>query len=398
MENAYNYATVDGTSATMYVHGEIGSDVVGKVFASELTALENSGVTDITVRIMSGGGQVIDGFAIFSAILNSKANVTTVNDGLAASSAGWIFLAGKNAVMADYSLLMLHNPSSPSQDPKTAETLNYMRNSILTIFQKRTGTDLAVLSEMMDRVTWMDADEALAFGFATSIQETALMVELDPNAQTVNEMYAICNSIVPKNDVANMTDETLNPTEETTDVVVTNEANETPETPETPEAEEAKPEEPEAVTEPETTPEVDDEKQALVTANAELTAKLAALETALNSYKEAEAAKAKAEAEIEAKTLIANALAVGKITNDATASWMTLAMNDFSMAKATLDGIQLNRSAVDILNEVKSTTKVVAQNLRDLEKVNPKEAARLYKEDKATYNQLYYNSYGKFPA
>jgi ATP-dependent protease ClpP protease subunit len=403
MTTEYTYATVNGTSATMYVQGEIGTDIIGKDFAAELAQLESNGVTDITVRIMSGGGSVVHGLAIFSAILNSRATITTVNDGLAASSAGWIFLAGTNAVMADYSLLMLHNPSSPNQDPKTNEVLAYMRNSILTIFRKRTGVDSAVLSEMMNRETWMDAEEAVAYGFATGIQETALLVELDPNAQTVNEMYAICNAVLPKNEAVPMNDETLpEAAEETTETVVTNEAAEAPEAPETPEAAETQPEEPEATTEAQTAPKavVDEEKQALIQANAELAGKLAALETALNTYQQAEADKQKEAAAKRANELVANAVAVGKIGNDAAATWTDLALNNYSLAKSTLDAIKLNRAGVDILNAAKAApaAQVTAKNLRQLEKESPLEVARLLKEEPAVYNQLYFNSYGKYPA
>ncbi|TDN38605.1 hypothetical protein E4631_24065 [Hymenobacter sp. UV11] len=403
MKDEYTYATVNGTSATMCVHGEIGTDVIGKDFAAELTRLESNGVTDITVRIMSGGGSVIHGLAIFSAILNSKAAITTVNDGLAASSAGWIFLAGTNAVMADYSLLMLHNPSSPSQDPKTNEVLTYMRNSILTIFKKRTGVDIAVLSEMMNKETWMDAEEAVAYGFATGIQETALLVELNPNAQTVNEMYAICNAVLPKNEAVPMNEETLpEVAEETTDVVVTNEAAEAPEAPEAAIVAETPAEEVAAPVEAETAPEavVDEEKQSLIQTNAELVTKLAALETALNSFKQAEADKQKEAAAKLANELVANAVAVGKIANDATATWTDLALNNYSLAKSTLDALKLNRAGVDILNVAKGSpaAQVAAKNLRQLEKENPKEVARLLKDEPGVYNELYFNSYGKYPA
>jgi ATP-dependent protease ClpP protease subunit len=401
MKATYTYASVDGTSATMYLNGDIGTDVIGKDFASELTELENSGVTDITIRIMSGGGSVVQGFAIFSAILNSKATITTVNDGLAASSAGWIFLAGKKAIMADYSLLMLHNPSSPSQDPKTNEVLNYMRNSILTIFKKRTGTDMAILSEMMNKETWMDAEEAVAYNFATGIQETALLVELNPNAQTVNEMYAICNSLVPKNEVVPMNEEIV--AEEIT-AEVTNETVEPTANVENATEEAVVEVVTEAVTEEivaeAPVAEVDAEKAELVRVNAELAAKLADMEAALNNYKEAETMKLKAAAEKQATELVSNAVAIGKITNDATATWTDLAITNYTLAKSTLDAIQVNRVAVDILNEAKSSLggKQVTQTLRDLEKTNPKEVARLLKEEPAVYNALYFNSYGKYPA
>lgn len=403
MTTEYTYTTVNGTSATMYVQGEIGTDVIGKDFAAELAQLESNGVTDITVRIMSGGGSVVHGLAIFSAILNSRATITTVNDGLAASSAGWIFLAGTNAVMADYSLLMLHNPSSPNQDPKANEVLAYMRNSILTIFRKRTGVDSAVLSEMMNRETWMDAEEAVAYGFATGIQETALLVELDPNAQTINEMYAICNAVLPKNEAVPMNDETLpKAAEETTETVVTNEAAEAPAAPESIAAAETQTEAPEAATEAETAPEavVDEEKQTLLKTNAELAERLAALETALNTYQQAEADKQKEAAAKQANELVANAVAVGKIGNDAAATWTDLALSNYSLAKSTLDAIKLNRAGVDILNSAKAApaAQVTAKNLRQLEKESPLEVARLLKEEPGVYNQLYFNSYGKYPA
>ena len=106
--------------ATINLHGPIGdyvdnsgnlvSGISGSSFANEMQYLQNN-CSKINVRINSIGGNVIDGYSIVSAILNSVVRCDTYIDGLAASIAGVIAVAGKKCYMADFGTLMIHNPS-----------------------------------------------------------------------------------------------------------------------------------------------------------------------------------------------------------------------------------------------------------------------------------------------
>lgn len=396
MEKELFYFTLESeTQATARIYGEIGSDVICGAFCDELAYVESLGVTEITVRIHSCGGSVVDGFGIFSALMKSKATITTHNDGLAASTAGWLFLAGTAAVMADYSLLMLHNPSSPNTSKKGMEVVDVMRQSILTILSKRTGCDVATLSDLMDEETWMNAEQALGLGFATSIEATELMIELEPAAQSAEAMYSVCNSVLNKNVMTKNDAENEAVTVEAPAVEeVTNEAVEVVEEPTTIITDELP-----AVVE-ETTP-IDDEKEELSRVNAELTAKLAALEATVNAFQMEADKKAEAEKEAQATHIVNHAIEAGKIKAEAKAHWLNMATSNYDTTKAALESINVvNKSNPGVMAAVKnlaanSGEKVVTY--RELDRNNPKELARIKAFEPATYNELFFNQFGVYP-
>lgn len=131
---------------------------------------------DIVVRINSGGGDVFHGFAIYNMLKQHDSHVTVRVDGIAASAASTIAMAGDRIEMSEASMLMIHDPwtlaiGDADEMLKTADRLEKVKESILTSYA-RTGIDRDEISEMMTTETWMTAEEAIEKGFADAIVET----------------------------------------------------------------------------------------------------------------------------------------------------------------------------------------------------------------------------------
>lgn len=148
--------------------------VTARAFVDELAKLPES-VKALRVHINSPGGDVQAGINIANALREQAAkgrSVETVIDGIAASIASVIAMAGTRVSMADNALMMIHNPYSFSvgtaaEMRKTAEVLDAMRNQIVATYKWHATIDDADIVAMMDAETWMGADEALAAGFIT---------------------------------------------------------------------------------------------------------------------------------------------------------------------------------------------------------------------------------------
>lgn len=201
-------------SAEIYLYDEIGwnpntyTGIRGQDFARELDYLANYGdVRRINVRINSIGGKIIDGYSIISSIININQNkkgiwVDTYIDGLAASVAGWIAMAGKVVYMADYGLLMMHDPGYLNDEnitEKDRENLEKYKNTIVGIFKAKTGLSEEEIAKMMSEETWLEAQEAFDLGFidkvlSMSIKEKPIIAE----NKTPQKIYEVYNSFLNK--------------------------------------------------------------------------------------------------------------------------------------------------------------------------------------------------------
>jgi ATP-dependent protease ClpP protease subunit len=133
---------------------EDGVGIMGDQFQSELLTLDSMGKRLVNVWITSEGGSVLEGEKIYAAILNSKAKVDTYCMGLCASTAAWIFQAGRKRVMSDYGKLMFHNPYGGG-----GQALNAYRDSIATMICERSSKTKDDVLSMMNRTTWVLASE-----------------------------------------------------------------------------------------------------------------------------------------------------------------------------------------------------------------------------------------------
>jgi ATP-dependent protease ClpP protease subunit len=144
---------------------EDGIGIDGSAFAAELMYLDTLNKKSIDVWICCPGGSVIDGMKIYNAILNSKTPVDTYNTGIAASMGGVCFMAGRKRRMADYSKLMLHNPSG-SDDKKAMESL---RDSIATMLSAKSSLTSDAVGYLMEKTSWIKSSECFEKGFCTEV-------------------------------------------------------------------------------------------------------------------------------------------------------------------------------------------------------------------------------------
>jgi len=126
-----------------------------------------------TVVINSPGGLVFQGIDIFHQLAAIE-GITVRIQGLAASIASVIALAGSRVEIARGSMMMIHNPWNVAMGDaqelrKSADVLDQIKESILDIYQAKTGQEREFLTEIMDEETWLTADEAVEFGFADAV-------------------------------------------------------------------------------------------------------------------------------------------------------------------------------------------------------------------------------------
>ena len=179
-----------------------GFGVTAKAFIKELAALPDS-VTTIRVHLNSPGGDVFAALNIANALRDQQTakgrTVETIVDGLAASAASIVAMAGSTVTMADNALLMIHNPwtvalGDAADLRKTADTLDTVRDTIVATYQWHTDLEADAIVALLDAETWMDADEAIAQGFATDkVEGLRAAASLRPAAVSrlhVPEAYA----------------------------------------------------------------------------------------------------------------------------------------------------------------------------------------------------------------
>ena len=189
--------------AEINLFDEIGADgISGQEFADEIQLLNRFGAKVITVNISSGGGSIMDGFSIFSAITNSEATVNTHIAGVAASIAGIIALAGSHVSIVDFGTIMIHDPLISSDGkkiedltPEQENALSAMRKSLLVILKNRTNKSEKELSEMMAAETWLNAKQALEGGFVDEIVSSKHLDKNKRKRQPVAEITNILQSI-----------------------------------------------------------------------------------------------------------------------------------------------------------------------------------------------------------
>jgi ATP-dependent Clp endopeptidase proteolytic subunit ClpP len=152
--------------------GDYWDGLDAKTLCEKIAAMGD--VETITVRINSGGGYIVDGLAIYNYLKQHKAKVKVMIDGLAASMASVIAMAGDDIIMPKNALMMIHNPwniaiGDAETFRKEADKLDTLKASLVTIYADKTGISNKKLNQMMDDETWLNADDAKAMAFCTEI-------------------------------------------------------------------------------------------------------------------------------------------------------------------------------------------------------------------------------------
>lgn len=186
--------------ATMRLFGEIGGQVDADLFAQELAGLDNMADT-VHLHINSPGGDVISGLSIVSAMQSMRAFIHVHVDGIAASMAAVIAIAGDKVSMQDYAKLMIHNPY-PSDDSakindKMRKALGSLTDTLQTILSRR-GCKKEKIGSLMSAETWFTADEAKAEGLIDEIVTTPRKEEFK-NLTTTELLARIANEYKPVN-------------------------------------------------------------------------------------------------------------------------------------------------------------------------------------------------------
>ena len=200
----WNWVNSDG-SRTLYLDGAIaeetwyGDEITPKQFKSEL--LSDNG--DITIWINSPGGDVFAASQIYNMLMDYKGKVTVKIDGIAASAASVIAMAGTDVYISPTGLMMIHNPMTIAfgdtlEMEKAISMLSEVKESIINAYEIRTGLSRAKLSHFMDAETWFNAKKAVELGFADGILFSELKEDM-PNRESVSfSNIAVINSLIQK--------------------------------------------------------------------------------------------------------------------------------------------------------------------------------------------------------
>lgn len=172
-----------------------------QIFKDELM----SGSGDITVWINSPGGDCVAAAQIYNMLMEYPGNVTVKIDGIAASTASVIAMAGTKVCVSPVSMLMIHNPmtfafGNTAEMQKAIDMLGEVKESIINAYEIKTGMSRAKLSRLMDAETWMNANKAVELGFADEILQRDSLEDAEP--QTASAMaYSraeVTNSLMEK--------------------------------------------------------------------------------------------------------------------------------------------------------------------------------------------------------
>lgn len=172
-----------------------------QLFKNELM----SGSGNITVWINSPGGDCVAAAQIYNMLMEYPGNVTVKIDGIAASAASVIAMAGTKVCVSPVSMLMIHNPmtfafGNTAEMQKAIDMLGEVKESIINAYEIKTGMSRAKLSRLMDAETWMNANKAVELGFADEIlqRDTSSENEMTEAAATAFSRASVTNSLMEK--------------------------------------------------------------------------------------------------------------------------------------------------------------------------------------------------------
>ena len=347
----YNYFNkVSNDTADGIIYSEIGlskdekgnvSGISGEAFVRELESLIASGISKINIRINSWGGSVSDGYSIYSAIQNANENgakIDTYVEGVAASMAGVVAMAGRKRYIYNYGIFMLHDPAftSDSLSDKDVEILSKIKNSLMTIFSTRTGIASDEINMMMSMETWLTAESAKNKGFFDEITSNGKkMVAKFPFARNYQE---ICNRILidSNNKVMEQKD--------TTSVVDEKILNEI---------------------------------ENLKKENEELKNKIEGLQKERTELEEKKAVE-----------LVESAIVNGKVKSEEKENWLILAKASFDSTKKALDSIGVRKSEKIPFNKAEAK-EIENLDFYELSVKDPKKLEKIKNEDPELFNTLY---------
>lgn len=177
--SGYKMTKQGADRAEIYLYGQIGQDwfgegITAKRFADDLKALGK--VNNIDLRVNSEGGDVFAGKAMYTLLVDHRAAIAVHVDGLAASAASLVAMAGDTIEIAEGAFVMIHNAwtwtiGDASDMRRTADLLDTVNGTIRDVYVARTKNKDADVKKWMDAETWMSGKEAVERGFADKLVE-----------------------------------------------------------------------------------------------------------------------------------------------------------------------------------------------------------------------------------
>jgi len=202
----WNWVRNEGEKRILLLDGEIsdetwwGDEVTPQMFRSELHAAEG----DIDLWINSPGGDCYAAAQIYNMLMEYKGNVNVKIDGIAASAASVVAMAGSTVEMSPVATIMIHNPMTVSvgdthEMERTITFLAEIKESIINAYELKTGLSRAKISRLMDAETWMNAKKAVELGFADSVLYTDTQRPVTDTADAlIFSRAAVTNSLLLK--------------------------------------------------------------------------------------------------------------------------------------------------------------------------------------------------------
>lgn len=183
--NKWKMKALNDGKAEIFIYSDIGYDwwedkSTAQLFAEELKNLGN--VSSIDLHINSNGGDVFDGQAIHTLIKNHKGFVTAYIDGLAASIATVIAMGADKVIMPKNAMMMIHNAwtglyGNANDLRKMADDLDHINDTIVNTYlaKVKDKTDEATIRDLMDKESWLNAEECLSLGLCDEVSEPVKM-------------------------------------------------------------------------------------------------------------------------------------------------------------------------------------------------------------------------------
>lgn len=193
----------DEVARTLYLEGVIAEeswlddDITPAAFKAELTA----GTGPVTIWLNSPGGDVFAAARIYNLLMDYPNDVTVKIDGIAASAASVVAMAGTKVLISPVGMIMIHNPMTlaigdSAEMEKAIAMLSEVKESILNAYEIKTGLSRAKLSHLMDGETWLNAKKAVELGFADGILFERQEENTDEGHTLVEDGYAFSRRAV----------------------------------------------------------------------------------------------------------------------------------------------------------------------------------------------------------
>ena len=200
----WNWVRNDNDERILMLNGEIsnetwfGDEITPEEFRGEL----NSGQGKVTVWINSPGGDCFAAAQIYNMLMEYSGPVDVHIDGIAASAASVIAMAGNHVAISPVGMMMIHNPATVSigderEMKKAMEMLSEVKESIINAYELKTGLPRKQLSNMINAESWMNAQKALELGFADSILYDGDDEDDEPEGMIFSRA-AVTNSLLNK--------------------------------------------------------------------------------------------------------------------------------------------------------------------------------------------------------